>query len=74
MYKLTHVQAASNAGAFQWLLLSVLFPSGHQTGHFMFGEIEFSPTKSGQVDIGDLDSPISFCVFGHQNIDRQYIA
>ena len=35
----THVQAAGDAGALQWLLGRVLFSRRHETGHLVLGEL-----------------------------------
>ena len=51
----THVQATSNAGALQWLLLGVLLASGHETWHLLLGEVNLSTAKGREVDVRDLD-------------------
>jgi hypothetical protein len=51
----THVQAASNAGALQWLVGGVLLPGHHQTRHLVLGQLNLAATKGRETDVGDLE-------------------
>jgi hypothetical protein len=61
--KRTHVQATSNAGTLQWLVLGVLLTGGHETGHLLLGEINLTTAKGREVDVGNLVDEVSD-VFG----------
>ena len=49
------MQATSNAGTLERLLSGILLASGHETGHFMLGELNLATTKGRQRDISDLE-------------------
>lgn len=53
--RLTHVQAAGNAGALQWLVCGVLLAGGHQTRHLVLGELNLAATKGREADVSDLE-------------------
>jgi hypothetical protein len=50
----THVQAAGNAGALQWLVGRVLLAGHHQTRHLVLGELNLAATKGREADVSDL--------------------
>jgi hypothetical protein len=50
----THVQATRNTGTLQRLLLCVLLPRRHETGHLILGELDLATTESRERDVGDL--------------------
>jgi len=50
-----HVQATGDTGALERLFSSILLASGHETGHFIFGQFDFTTAESGQTDVGDLE-------------------
>ena len=52
----THVQATSDAGTLQGLVLGVLLTGGHETGHLLLGEINLATAKGREVDVGNLKS------------------
>lgn len=49
------MQAACDAGALQWLLLSILLPGGHQARHLMLGELNLATPEGRQTDVSDLE-------------------
>lgn len=49
------MQAASNAGTLQWLLLSVLAAGGHETRHLVLGELNLAATEGRETDVSDLE-------------------
>jgi hypothetical protein len=51
----THVQAASNAGTLQRLLLSVLLTGSHETGHLILSQINLAATERREADVSDLE-------------------
>jgi hypothetical protein len=70
LHLLTHVQAASNAGALQGLVRRVLLAGHHQTRHLVLGELNLAATERREADVGDLelvgggrhDSGIGMCM------------
>lgn len=50
-----HVQASSNAGTSQGLLLRVLGTGLHETRHFIFGQFDLTTTERGKGNVGDLE-------------------
>ena len=44
----THVEAASNASAFQWLIGRILLADSHKTGHLILREFDLAAAESGQ--------------------------
>lgn len=52
--RLTHVKAASNAGASKRLLSTELLAGGHKTRHLLLGQLNLATTKGREVDVGDL--------------------
>jgi hypothetical protein len=55
----THVQATSDAGTLQGLVLGVLLTGGHETGHLLLGEINLATAKGREVDVGNLVDKVS---------------
>jgi hypothetical protein len=53
------VQATSNAGTLQRLVLGVLLAGGHETGHLLLGEINLTTAKGREVDVGNLIDKVS---------------
>jgi hypothetical protein len=51
----THVKTSGNAGALQWLVLSVLAASLHQTRHLVLGELNLAATERRKTDVGNLE-------------------
>jgi len=51
---LTHVKAASNAGAGERLLSTELLTGGHKTRHLLLGELNLATAEGREVDVGDL--------------------
>lgn len=49
------MQAASNAGALERLVLGVLLASSHKTGHLVLGELDLAATKGRETDVSDLE-------------------
>jgi hypothetical protein len=49
------VQTSSNAGALQWLVVSVLPASLHETRHLVLGELNLAATKGREADVSDLE-------------------
>lgn len=56
------MQATSNAGTLERLVLGVLQTSGHQTGHLLLGEVDLPAPEGGQVDVGDLFITVSLTI------------
>jgi len=50
-----HVKTSSNAGTLQWLVLSVLAASLHQTRHLVLGELNLAATERRKTDVGNLE-------------------
>lgn len=50
------MQATSNAGSLEGLLLGVLLTRSHETRHLLLGEINLSTAKGREVDVCDLHS------------------
>lgn len=50
----SHVQATSNTGTLERLLLAVLLTEVHQSRHFALGELDFLAAKRGEGDVSDL--------------------
>ena len=50
-----HVQASGNASTGEGLVLSVLLANGHETGHFVLGELDFLAAKGGEGKVSDLE-------------------
>ena len=48
-----HVQRTGDAHALEGLLLGVLLPDGHQTGHLVLGDGDLLATPVGQRDVAD---------------------
>src|SRR5262249_40341048 len=53
-----HVERARDAHALEWLLRSILCADGHETGHFLFGDLDFAAAKIGERDV--LDEVVRF--------------
>lgn len=51
----THVQATSNAGTLQWLVVGVLAAGLHQTRHLVLGELDLAATEGREADVSDLE-------------------
>jgi hypothetical protein len=49
------VQATSDAGTLQWLLVGVLLAGLDKTGHLLLGQLDLSSTKGREVDVGNLE-------------------
>jgi hypothetical protein len=49
------VKTSGNAGALQWLVLSVLAASLHQTRHLVLGELNLAATERRKTDVGNLE-------------------
>ena len=50
-----HVQRAHDPRALQGLLVCVPLTQRHQTGHFMFGQLDLPPSKIGEVEVCHLE-------------------
>lgn len=50
----THVQATSNAGTGERLLLGVLLAGLHETWHLLLGQLNLSSAKGREVDVCNL--------------------
>ena len=50
------MQATSNAGTLQRLVLGVLLTGGHETGHLLLGELNLSSAEGREVDVGNLSN------------------
>jgi hypothetical protein len=48
------VQATSDAGTLQWLLIGVLLAGLDKTGHLLLGQLDLATTKGREVDVGNL--------------------
>ena len=59
----THVQATSDAGTGQWLLLCVLLTRLNETWHLLLGQLNLSSAKGGEVDVCHL------CMAGSARVD-----
>lgn len=53
--RLTHVQATSNAGTLEGLVLSVTCARLHETRHLVLGELDLATAESRQRDVGHLE-------------------
>ncbi len=51
----THVQASSNTSALQWLIVSILLASLHETGHLILSKLNLAATKGRETNVGDLE-------------------
>ena len=50
-----HVQAASNASSLEGLVLSILLPGGHETGHLILGKLNLLAAKGSKGQVSDLE-------------------
>lgn len=56
MVERTHVQATSDTGTCQRLLVGVLLAGLDKTGHLLLGQLNLSSTKGREVDVRNLIS------------------
>jgi hypothetical protein len=48
------MQASSNASTFEWLILSILCTSSHQTWHLILSELDLLSAKGSEGKVSDL--------------------